>query len=60
MKEYKVIITNKELRINELLGYGWTVDSITAGRVFAVSNPHSVTKEVHGDFCFVLSRTKKE
>lgn len=60
MKEYKVIITNKESWINELLGYGWTVDSVTAGHVAAATTGSvSYSKEVHGNFCFILSRTKK-
>ncbi len=54
MKDQQVIITDSEKDINDKLGQGWTVVSVTAQHVSA-SSTHSPQK-LRGKFCFVIER----
>jgi hypothetical protein len=58
VKEYLVKITNDASHITILLNQGWMVDSVTAGHVAACAGNIALTKEVYGNFCFILSRDK--
>jgi hypothetical protein len=51
MKEYHVLITKNESRVNQLLKDGWSVDSVTPQYVSTGGNSH-----LEGSFCVVLSR----
>ena len=58
MKEQKVIITNKQSDINDWIGRGWVIVSITAGHVASV-NINVLQKDdaaIHGEFCFLLEK----
>lgn len=59
-REYKVVISEHEGIINDLIRSGWIVDSVTAGHVAAVTGSYSTSQKYNGNFCFVLSRAKKE
>jgi hypothetical protein len=51
MKEQKVIITESQYEIENLIKEGWRVISVTAGHIATGSSFTS-----HGKFCFVLER----
>lgn len=53
MKEYHVLITKNESRVNQLLKDGWSVDSVTPQYVSTGGGSH-----LEGSFCVVLSRKK--
>jgi hypothetical protein len=54
MKEYKVIITKNESRVNQLFIDGWVVDSVTPQYMSTGGG-----SQLEGGFCFVLSRLKE-
>jgi len=59
MKEQKVIITDSDRDINNYIGMGWTVVSVTAQHVSAGGGGNTYnTEKVFGKFCFVLERDK--
>lgn len=49
MKEQKVLITDSQFDVNDFIGRGWTVVSVTAQHVASGGG---------GKFCFVLERDK--
>ena len=56
--EQKVIITDTDSRINEWLGNGWEIISVTAQHVApGVNYSH---QKVEGKFCFLLQRQIRE
>lgn len=54
MKEYYVLITRTEERVNKYLKDGWSIDSVTPQCVSTGGGSH-----LEGTFCFVLSRLKE-
>lgn len=52
MLEQKIVITQSEHEINNLLNEGWVVISVTAQYIEGFSYG------AEGNFCFVLQRTK--
>lgn len=55
MKEYQVLLTKNESRVNQLLNDGWCVDSVTPQ---CVSNGGNSQFQLEGSFFIVLSRKK--
>jgi hypothetical protein len=56
MKEYQVLLTKNESRVNQLLNDGWCVDSVTPQYV---SNGGGSHFQLEGSFFIVLSRLKE-
>jgi hypothetical protein len=56
MKEYQVLLTKNESRVNQLLNDGWCVDSVTPQYV---SNGGNSNFPLEGNFFIVLSRLKE-
>lgn len=56
MKDQKVIITDQQAEINDLIDRGWKVVSVTASSIAIVNQPVPYTTPdiAHGKFCFVL------
>lgn len=53
MKEYQVLITKNESRVNQLLNEGWCVESVTSQ--YVSTGGGSI---LEGSFCIVLSKLK--
>lgn len=53
MKEYQVLITKNESRVNQLLKDGWGVESVTPQHMSTGGGSH-----LEGSFCIVLSKLK--
>ena len=51
----KVVITDDEFKINELIRAGWDLKSVTAQHV-AITGGTSFTSKLEGKFCFVLEK----
>ncbi len=51
----KIVITDDEFKINELIRAGWDLKSVTAQHV-AISTGSSITSKIEGKFCFVLEK----
>jgi hypothetical protein len=51
----KIVITDDEFKINELIRAGWDLKSVTAQHV-AISTSSSFTSKIEGKFCFVLEK----
>ena len=49
-KQYRVLITKDDNKVNSLLEKGWVVESVTRQEVSTGGG-----QSIHGDFCFVLS-----
>ena len=55
----KIVITNDEFKINELIRAGWNLKSVTAQHV-AVSTGSSRVEKMEGKFCFVLEKFESQ
>ena len=51
----KIVITDDEFKINELIRSGWNLKSVTAQHV-SISTSSSFTSKIEGKFCFVLEK----
>ena len=51
----KIVITNDEFKINELIRAGWDLKSVTAQHV-AIATSSTFTSKIEGKFCFVLEK----
>jgi hypothetical protein len=55
----KIVITNDEFKINELIRAGWNLKSVTAQHV-AIATSSSFTEKMEGKFCFVLEKFESQ